>query len=136
MARDSINLQYVTYDKTDSIGSATITKQAVTQANGIKIANAFKCKDNSGVIYIENTYASANSTLTIKAGEKQNAQLGDGSLVLTKATSTSSGTVPTVIEVRLNRDMARFERADGSLYLDFSSGFTGNIWATAEKAGL
>lgn len=132
MARDEITLQYVTYDKTDSIGSKTITKQAVTQANGIEIKNAFAAKDNSVVVNIETTYSSADSTLTIKAGEKQNAKLGDGTVALKKATTAGA----TVTEVRLNRDMARFERKNGSVYLDFSSGFTGNIWVTAEKAGL
>lgn len=132
MARDSINLQYVVYDATDSVGSKTITKQAVTQANGIKLADAFKAKDNSVVIYVENTYSGANSTLTIKAGEKQNAKLGDLNVPLTKASTAGNP----VTEVRINRDMARFERKDGSIYLDFSASFTGNIWATAEKAGL
>lgn len=127
MTRDAINLQYVTYDVTDSVGSKAITKQPVTQANGIAINNAFKAKDNSVVITIETTYSSADCTLTIKAGEKQNAALGDGNVTLKKSAVT---------EIRLNRDMARFERADGSIYLDFSSGFTGNIWVTAEKAGL
>ena len=36
MARDEISLQYMTYDATDSVGSAQITKQNVVQANGIK----------------------------------------------------------------------------------------------------
>ena len=137
MARDEITLQYPTYDATDSVGSKKITKQAVTQANGIVLKNAFAGKDNSVVITIENTYTSADSTLTIKAGEKQNAKLGDCNVPLAKATALSGGAVaPTVTEVRINRDMARFERLDGSIYLDFASGFTGNIWATAEKAGL
>jgi len=132
MARDEITLQYVTYDKTDSVGSKKIAKQAVTQANGIELKNAFAAKDNSVVVHIENTYTSADSTLTIKAGEKQNAKLGDCNVVLAKA--VTAGAV--ITEVRLNRDMARFERKNGSVYLDFSSGFTGNIWVTAEKAGL
>lgn len=132
MARDEITLQYVTYDAKDSVGSKKIAKQAVTQANGIELKNAFQAKDNSVVITIETTYSSADSTLTIKAGEKQNAKLGDATVALAKATTAGA----TVTEVRLNRDMARFERKNGSVYLDFSSGFTGNIWATAEKAGL
>jgi len=132
MARDSINLQYVVYDNTDSVGSRTITKQAVTQANGIKIADVFKAKDNSVVIYVENTYSGANSTATVKAGEKQNAKLGDLNVPLSKATTAGAA----VTEIRINRDMARFERKDGSIYVDFSTSFTGNIWATAEKAGL
>ena len=127
MARDEISLQYVTYDKSDSAGSATITKQTVTQANGICIKNAFAGKNNSLVVTIDNTYATADSTLTVKAGEKQNKGLGDLTVPMTKSKIT---------EIRLNRDMARFERKDGSIYLDFSTSFTGTIYATAEKAGL
>ncbi len=132
MARDEITLQYVTYDAKDRVGSKAITKQAVTQANGIKLKNAYACKDNSMVIYVENTYTSSASTVTIKAGEKQNKLLGDASVAVGQASTAGNP----VTEIRLNRDGSSFERNDGSIYIDFSSGFTGNIWATAEKAGL
>lgn len=126
MARDEISLQYTIYDATDSIGTIAITKQAVTQANGIKLKNAFSCKDNSMKIIIENT-ATTDCTVTIKAGEKQNAILGD-SIIALKASS--------VIVVAPLRDMARYEMHDGSILLDFSTSFTGNIYAVGEKAGL
>lgn len=77
-------------------------------------------------IVVENT-ASADATVTIKAGNKQNAILGD-SIVAVK------GSASTVIAPL--RDMARFENKDGSIELDFSSGFTGNIYAVGERAGL
>lgn len=126
MARDEIALQYPTYDITDSVGTVDVEKQAVTQANGIKLNNAFAGKNNSMVIVVENT-ASSDSTMTIKAGDKQNAQLGDATVALTGSATTT---------VVLNRDMARFEKNDGSIELDFATGFTGNIFAVAEKAGL
>nr|DAX39328.1 MAG TPA: hypothetical protein [Caudoviricetes sp.] len=126
MARDEISLQYLTYDATDSVGSVNVEKQAVTQANGIKLKNAFACKDNSMKIIVENT-ATSDSTLTIKAGEKQNATLGDATIALTKSSSTVIAPI---------RDMARFENADGSIDIDFATGFTGNIYAVGEKAGL
>lgn len=132
MARDEITLQYVTYDKTDRAGVKAITKQAVTQANGICLKNAFAGKDNSVVIYIETT-ATSDKTATIKAGEKANALLGDLSVALAKSTTAAGASIT---EVRLNRDINSFERKNGSIYIDFASGFTGNIWATAEKAGL
>lgn len=132
MSRDEITLQYPTFDATDSVGTVALTKQAVTQANGICLKKAFSGKDNSVKIFIENTTgeageAAADSTCTIKAGEKQNNCLGDSTVTLTKSKITM---------VSLVRDMARYERADGSVYIDFASGFTGNIWAVAEKAGL
>lgn len=132
MARDEITLQYVKYDNTDRAGVKAITKQAVTQANGICLKNAFAGKDNSVVINIENSAAS-DKTATIKAGEKANALLGDLSVALAKATTAGGASIT---EVRLNRDINSFERKDGSIYIDFASGFTGNIWATAEKPGL
>lgn len=126
MARDEITLHYMTYDVSDSVGSAAITKQTVTQANGIKLNNAFAGKDNSVKIIVENT-ASSDGTMTIKAGEKQNAILGDSTIALKRNATTVVAPL---------RDMARYENKDGSINLDFSSGFTGSIYAVAEKAGL
>ena len=126
MARDEITLHYMTYDVTDSVGTAAITKQTVTQANGIKLNNAFAGKDNSVKIIVENT-ASTDGTMTIKAGEKQNAILGDSTIALKKNATTVVAPL---------RDMARYENKDGSINLDFSTGFTGSIYAVAEKAGL
>ena len=126
MARDEISLQYMTYDATDSVGSADITKQTVTQANGIKLNNALACKDNSVKIIVENT-ATSDCTLTLKAGEKQNGILGDSVIALKQSAVTV--TAPLI-------DMARYENKDGSINIDFSESFTGTIFAVAEKAGL
>lgn len=40
------------------------------------------------------------------------------------------------ITVILLEDISRFENRDGSIYIDFGTGFTGNIWAVAKRAGL
>lgn len=127
MSRDEITVQNPTYDTTDSVGSVKVTKTTVTQANGIKLKNAYAGKDNSLKIVIDNTYATSDSTLTIKAGDKQNKSLGDATVALTKSAVTVVAPI---------RDMARFEKSDGSIDLDFSTGFTGTIYAVAEKAGL
>lgn len=124
MARDIITVNNYKYDATDSVGVVAITPKTVTQANGIEIAKAFAGKDNSLVITVNNTGSA--STMVIKAGQKQNAILGDCTIAV------ASG----VNQFALNRDMARFENVDGSVYIDFASGFTGNIYATCEKAGL
>lgn len=125
MARDIITVNNYTYENTDCAGVVAITPKAVTVANGIEIQKAFGNKDNSLHITVNNTGNAAN-TLVIKAGEKQNAIMGDCTIALATG----------VNEVVLNRDMARFERKDGSVYLDFGTGFTGTIYASAEKAGL
>ena len=89
MARDSITVLLPTQDASQSVEFGKITKQAVTVANGIKIANALDNKNNSLQIYIENTYSSADSTLTIKAGDNYpNSILGDLNVPLTKSAIT------------------------------------------------
>ena len=124
MARDIITVKNYTYDATDSVGVVAIAPQTVSQANGIEISKAFSVKDNSLVVIVENTGSA--STMIIKAGEKQNASLGDCTIALDAGVNA----------VALNRDMARFENVDGSVYIDFGTGFTGTICAVAEKAGL
>lgn len=131
MTRDAINVQLPVQETSQSVEVATITKQAVTQANGIKINKALDNKNNSLQISIENTTGAgttpADSTLTIKAGDSYpNAMLGDLTVTLTKSKIT----------VVLIDDISRFENRDGSICLDFASGFTGNIWAVAKRAGL
>ena len=131
MTRDAINVQLPVQDNTQSVETAKITKQAVTQANGITISKALDNKNNSLQISIENTTGAgttpADSTVTIKAGNAYpNSMLGD----LTVAVAKSA------ITVIIIDDIARFENNDGSINLDFASGFTGNIWAVAKRAGL
>lgn len=126
MARDTITVQLPTYDKKDSVGVIEITKQAVTQANGIEILKAYANKDNSLKVIVENT-TGADTEVTIKAGEKQNAVLGDETITVKNGKTVALTPI---------RDMARFERNNGSVYLDFKTGFTGNIYALGEKAGL
>lgn len=125
MVRDKINLQYHTYDVTDSIGNVSINKQSITSDNGIELEKALACKDNSLTVIIEST-ASSDSIIQLIAGDMQNMQLGNSSVPI-KASS--------VMSLRI-RDIARYERMDGSIYFDFPTGFTGYIYAVGEKAGL
>ena len=125
MTRTSINLQYPTSDSTDTIQTLKPTETSVVQADGIKIANAFACKDNTLLIVIKNT-AEAAKNITIKKGVYPNAVLGD----LTFEVAASS---TTLIKVE---NPSRVEQADGSLLIDFALGFTGKIYATGKKAGL
>lgn len=127
MARDEITVQLPVQDTSKSYEYTDITKQAVTQANGITIKKALENKNNSLQITIETTYDGADSTLTIKAGnEYPNKILGDATVPLKKSAVT----------VVLLEDISRFENRDGSINLDFSASFTGNIWAVAKRAGL
>ena len=125
MTRDSINVHYPALDTTESVASAAITAQTVTAANGIKIADVFSNKNNSLVIIVNNT-GEAASAMTLKAGGAYpNAMIGDASVAL--------GTGITAVQIQ---DLSRFEKADGSMDIDFASEFTGNIYAVAKWAGV
>ena len=131
MARDKINVHIPVADTTKSVEVIAITKKAVTQANGIEISNALDNKNNSLQIFVENTTTSGGSTvdssLTLKAGNNYpNKILGNLTVALGKGAITAF-----ILE-----DISRFENKDGSIYIDFATGFTGNIWATAKRAGL
>lgn len=125
MTRDIINVQYPTLDHTESVANIGITASTVTQTNGVTIADAFSNKNNSMFIVINNTATSA-SLLTVKAGDAYpNSMLGDIVIEL-----------PTGISAIQIQDLSRFEKADGSIDLDFASGFTGTIYAIAKWAGI
>ena len=124
MTRDIINVQYPTLDHTESVANIGITVKEVTQANGITIAEAFSNKNNSLFIIIENSGTSA--LLTVKAGDSYpNSMLGDIVIEL-----------PAGISAIQLQDLSRFEKSDGSIDLDFASGFTGKIFAIAKWAGV
>ena len=126
MARDIVEVLLPVQDGTQSVETATVVKKAVVQANGIAIKEALANKNNSLQITIETT-ATSDSTLTIKAGDNYpNKILGDLTVALTKSAVT----------VVLLEDISRFENRDGSINLDFASGFTGNVWAVAKRAGI
>lgn len=125
MTRDKINVQYPTLDHTESVANIGITKQSVTVANGITINGAFANKNNSMFIVIDNT-SEAKSSLTVKAGDAYpNSMLGGITIELPVGTSA--------IQIQ---DLSRFEKADGSIDMDFASGFTGTIYAIAKWAGV
>ena len=124
MTRDIINVQYPTLDHTESVANICIEKSDVTPANGVTIAEAFSNKNNSLFIVIEN--AGAESLLTVKAGDAYpNSMLGDIVIELPAGTSA----------IQL-QDLSRFEKADGSIDLDFAEGFSGTIFAVAKWAGV
>ena len=124
MTRDIINVQYPVLDHTESVANICIEKQQVTPAKGITIADAFSNKNNSLFIVIENSASS--SLLTVKSGDAYpNSMLGD--LVIE---------LPAGVSAIQLQDLSRFEKADGSIDLDFATGFSGSIYAIAKWAGV
>lgn len=124
MTRDIIEVQYPVCEGTDSAASVLIKKTEVVPDNGLTIQEVFSNKNNSLVIIVENEGSS--SLLTLKAGDAYpNSMLGD--LVLSLDTGVSA------IQIQ---DISRFEKCDGSVDLDFASGFSGTIYAIAKWAGV
>lgn len=123
MTRDIIDVQYPVLDHTESISNIGITKTTVNQDNGITIADAFSNNNNSLFIVIDN--AGTSSLLTVKAGDAYpNSMLGDIVIKL-----------PAGVSAIQLQDLSRFEKADGSIDLDFRKGFTGSIFAIAKWGG-
>ncbi|MCQ2754705.1 MAG: hypothetical protein MJ231_06625 [bacterium] len=127
MARDIINVQYPTLDHSESVANIGITETTVTVANGITIADAFSNKNNSLFIVIANNDEDEeDSAMTVKAGNAYpNAMLGDITIE-----------IPAGVSAIQLQDLSRFEKADGSIDLDFATGFTGTIYAIAKWAGV
>lgn len=138
MSRDKVEVLLPTQDVTKSIEVGAVTKKAVNVSNQITIENALKNKNNSLQITVENTHTSTGDTVTIKAGNNYpNKILGDLSVALPAATPSSSAAplAPSITPIIID-DISRFENKDGSINLDFSANFTGNVWAVAKRAGI
>ncbi len=126
MARDSIIVQCPVIEETQSIANATVMKSTITADNGVVIEKAFKNKNNSLFIFVENT-DDAEGKVTFKAGNfYPNAMLGDLEVPV-EASATS------VVQIQ---DASRFENKDGSINIDFSSDLTGKIYAVAKSVAL
>ena len=126
MARDSINVQYPAIDNSQSVGKASVTKTSITAANGIKIAKALANKNNTLVIFVENN-DDADSYVVFKAGDAYpNAMLGDLQQSVLASTTT-------VFQIQ---DASRFENKDGSICMDFKTGFDGKIYVIAKSTAL
>ena len=81
---------------------------------------------NTMKITVENT-SGGDTTVTFKAGGKHpNAMRGD----VTCAVGNGKTVEFTV------QDPSQFVNADGSILIDFATGFTGNIWATGKPTGI
>ncbi len=126
MARDEVLVQLPTLDSSKSLATlADTTASTVTQANGTKLTGFAGCKNNSLHITISNSASSA-SAVTFKAGDFANNVMGD----LTQPIAASK-TATFIID-----NPSRFQTKDGSILIDYASGFTGTIYAVGKHAGL
>lgn len=132
MAVANVTVLLPVQDETQSVEKIEVTKTQVTSASdGVVIADALGNKNNSLQIYIENGTTSggsaADSSALIKAGNNYpNAILGDLPIAL------GAGKITVV----LLEDISRFENRDNTVKITFGSGFSGNVWAVAKRAGI
>ena len=123
--RDIIEVQYPVLNHTESVANILINTLKVKHENGVTIKDAFSNKNNSLFIVINNT-GNNIGLLTVKAGDAYpNSMLGDIIIELSKGISA----------IQLE-DLARFQKQDDSIDLDFNEGFKGSIYAVAKWAGV
>ena len=97
----------------------TIDSTLVTA--GLSVTDFFKQKLDCSFIHVKNTAVSSKN-ITFKAGVQFRSGIGD--LVVA---------VPASGERMVQLESARFKQADGALYADFESGFTGSIGSFSLK---
>ena len=124
MTRDAIDVYIPAQDDSQSVETAVITAQSVTVANGIKIKKALDNKNNSLMIVV--TPSTAGAVVIQPSDNYPNRMLG-------ALTYTPTASKPNVI---ILEDISRFENRDGSINVDFGTGFVGTIYAVAKRAGL
>lgn len=123
MERQIIEVQYPVIDHQEAIANIGIVKHEIKNKM-INIKEAFWTKNNSLFILIDNQ--KEQSELIVKAGDVYpNSMLGDISIQLPSGTSA----------IQL-QDLSRFEKADGSLDLNFKEDFEGTIYAIAKPVGF
>lgn len=109
-------------DDSQSVEFTEITKTPAAADDVIIIRDALANKNNSLQIFAE---TSATSRITIQAGNNYpNKILGDKTIEVDEFT------------VVLLEDISRFENRDGSIAIKCGTAFSGNIWATAKRAGM
>lgn len=126
MTRDIINVQCPVVDVTQSVADVTVEKTVINTTNGITIKNAFKNKNNTLMICVENTADKAGEVTFLAGNAYPNSMLGKLAVPV-EANST------TMLQIQ---DASRFENKDGSVNLDFSTDVAGNIYAVAKSVAL
>lgn len=107
-----------------SMEPTNTTIDATLVSNGLNITDFGDC-DGEVILHITNTHSAAHD-VTIKAGESY----ADGGTAYRAILGDLIVSVPLSGEVFLGPlESARFQNADGSLYIDFATGHTGTITA-------
>lgn len=128
MTRTSYTL--VTSDSNEiynmSATGAILTVNAALVSAGLNVVNAFNVKAGTTLVRVSNSAATAMN-LIFRAGEFAPAILGDYT-VSVPAGQTSI--------IRLNKREAQIKNQDGSINVDFQTGFTGTFEVIGEAAHI
>lgn len=125
MTRTDITLNTQSYDDSIvTVTSTTIDASLVTA--GLRVTNGFSVKNGSTRIRVTNTHSSPHNML-LRAGGYATGINGDVTYAVTNATTEY---------VIVNVYEGQLKQLDGSLYIDFSTGFTGAIEITGEATHL
>ncbi|MBQ6516346.1 hypothetical protein IJI31_04115 [bacterium] len=127
MTRDSVSVILPTPDTTQSVATSTLSATAINAANGVIIPDALANKNNSLSIVVTNaSTASASNVILVKSDLYPNALLGNCTISVPQNSTMC---------IQL-QDISRFEQKDGSILINFSSGYSGTIYAVAKSAGV
>lgn len=123
MTRTALTL--LTYNSNEYIDVSSAA--TVDATNGMACANAFNVKNGTTRIVISNT-ASSNKAIILKSGD----------FVTGLVSSDYSLTIPAgkTYDILVNMLESRVKRQDGSLYIDFESGFEGKIYIAGEASHM
>lgn len=128
MPRTEITVHESTRTATPPSAATTITAttiDATLVTNGLAVTNFFNSKDAK--LIISNTTGS-DKAITLVAGTSAKCikkDIGNKEITITNATTKFIDQI----------ESARFDSADGDLYVNFATGMTGTIYAIGTKHG-
>jgi len=125
--RDSVSVILPDLDTTQSVATATVSATAINASKGVIIPDALDNKNNSLAIIVTNTSTvSASNVILVKSDMYPNALLGNCTISVPQNSTMC---------IQL-QDISRFEQKDGSILINFASGYSGSIYAIAKSAGV
>lgn len=125
MARDAIHITTLAANS----ATASPTDGTVTQANGSKLVPVKSARKY--VLRVTHTASGSHDVTVLKGSSPPADAAGQGDLVTTFA----AGNVTAVVKWIGPLSSARFQQSDGTISVDYASGFTGTVEAFILGAG-
>jgi hypothetical protein len=121
-------INWAATDGVNTPASNTITIDSSLVSAGLQLLNAFNVKTGSTVLDIYNSAVTAK-TISIRAGNFMYGSAKNQSYTVSIPASTS-------MNIKLDQVEPYVKRQDGSIYIDFQTGFTGTLKASGEITAL